>query len=121
MREAMGDAKITVCLPKSMTHPDMAQGIETLTQRYWEAMLSRMVIVGHAPMELIDICGYNPVLELPDDKEQINTFILNILSNIEDYQELVDKNRQTALEKGIWSIRMKGVVEWLGNIGYSTK
>ena len=117
--DAMGDARITVCLPKSMTHPDVAQGIETLTQRYWEAMLSRMVIVGHAPKELIDICGYNPVLELPDDIEQINSFFLDILNNIEDYQELVDKNRLTALEKGIWSIRMKGVVEWLGNIGYS--
>ena len=59
--------------------PDIAQGVETLTQRYWETMLSRTVIVGHAPKELIDICGYNPVLELPDDKEQINTFILNII------------------------------------------
>ena len=84
-------------------------------------MLSRTVIVGHAPKELIDICGYNPVLELPDDKDRINTFILDILSNIEDYQELVDRNRKTALEKGIWSIRMKGVVEWLDNIGYSIK
>lgn len=119
--EAMGDARITVCLPKSMTHPDIAQGIETLTQRYWESMLSRMVIIGHAPKELIDICGYNPVLELPNDKEQINTFILNIISNIEDYQELVDRNRQTALEKGLWSIRMKDVVKWLDNIGYTIK
>jgi hypothetical protein len=119
--EAMGDARITVCLPKSMTHPDIAQGVETLTQRYWEAMLSRMVIIGHAPRELIDICGYNPVLELPDDKEQINTFIFNILSNIEDYQEMVDRNCQTALEKGRWSIRMKDVVKWLENIGYSIK
>ena len=113
--EALGDAKITVCLPKSMTHPNMAQGIETLTQRYWEAMLSRMVIVGHAPRELIDICGYNPVLELPDDKKNINTFILDILNNIEDYQELVDRNRQTALEKGLWSIRMNMVVKWLSS------
>ena len=113
--EAMGDAKITICLPKSMTHPNVAQGVETLTQRYWEAMLSRMVIVGHAPKELIDICGYNPVLELPEDKEQINTFILDILSNIDYYQDFVDRNRKIALEKGLWSIRMKGVVEWLSN------
>ncbi len=111
--EAMGDSRITVCLPKSMTHPDIAQGVETLTQRYWEAMLSRMLIIGHAPKELIDVCGYNPVLELPDKKEEINTFILDILNHIEDYQNLVDLNSQTALEKGLWSIRMKGVLEWL--------
>ena len=111
--EAMGDSRITVCLPKSMTHPDIAQGVETLTQRYWEAMLSRMLIIGHAPKELIDVCGYNPVLELPDKKEEINTFILDILNHIEDYQNLVDLNSQTALEKGLWSIRTKGVLEWL--------
>ena len=119
--DAMGDAKITICLPKNMTHPDVAQGVETLTQRYWEAMLSRMVIVGHAPKELIDICGYNPVFELPNDKEQINTLILDILDGIDDYQELVDKNRNTAIEKGLWTIRMKGIVEWLSNIGYLIK
>ena len=117
--EAMGDSRITVCLPKSMTHPDIAQGVETLTQRYWEAMLSRMLIIGHAPKELIDVCGYNPVLVFPDKKEEINTFILDILNHIEDYQNLVDLNSQTALEKGLWSIRMKGVVKWLGEIGYS--
>ena len=33
--------------------------------------------------------------------------------------DFVDFNRQTALEKGLWSIRMKGVVKWLGEIGYS--
>jgi hypothetical protein len=80
-----------------------------------------MMIVGYAPKELIDICGYNPVLELPDDKEQINTFILDIINNIDDYQGLVDRNRQTALEKGLWSIRMKDVVKWLDNIGYTIK
>ena len=59
--------------------------------------------------------------QLPDDMEQINSFFLDILNNIEDYQELVDKNRQTAIEKGIWSIRMKDVVKWLDNIGYTIK
>lgn len=113
--EAMGDAKVTICLPKSMTHPDVAQGIETLTQRYWEAMLSRMVIIGHAPKELIDICGYNPVLELPGDRDAINSMILDIIKNIDKYQELVDRNRSVALEKGLWTIRMKNVAEWLGN------
>lgn len=113
--EAMGNAQITVCLPKSMTHPEIAEGVETLTQRYWEAMLSRMVIVGHAPQELIDVCGYNPVIELPNDRKDIHSMLLDTISNIEKYQELVDKNRRTALQKGVWSIRMKYVVEWLGN------
>lgn len=113
--EAMGDAKMTICLPKSMTHPDIAQGIETLTQRYWEAMLSRIIMVGHAPQELIDVCGYNPVLELPEDIDATNSMILDIIRNIDKYQEFVDRNRSVALEKGLWTIRMKDVVEWLSN------
>lgn len=104
--DAMGDAKITICLPKSMTHPHTAQGVETLTQRYWEAMLSRMVIVGHAPKELIEICGYNPVIDIHCDFDSTQELISDIITNIEDYQDLVDKNRTVALEKGDWNKRL---------------
>lgn len=116
--DAMADAKITICLPKSMTHPGIAQGVETLTQRYWEAMLSRMVIVGHAPQELIDICGYNPVIELHEDIMKVGEQIMDILNHIEDYQNLVDKNMKTAIVKGVWDVRMKSVVEWLSSREY---
>ena len=112
--EAMGDTKITVCLPKSLTHPDVAQGIETLTQRYWEAMLSRMIIIGHAPQELIDVCGYNPVIELNDNP---CAQIKDILHNIEDYQSLVDKNRETALRLGTWKVRMRTFIKQLEELG----
>ena len=117
--DAMGDAKITVCLPKSLTHPDVAQGIETLTQRYWEAMLSRMIIVGHAPQELIDVCGYNPVIELPSDVRQTMPLIHEIIDNIEIYQELVDRNRSVALEKGTWATRCGYVLDLLKSNGYN--
>ena len=113
---AMGDAKITIALPRSMTQPEVAGDIETLTQRYWENMLSRMVMVGHAPKELIDLIGYNPVIEL--DREHPNEQILDILAHIDDYQELVDKNRDTALRLGDWTLRMKQVMEWLQECGY---
>ena len=96
----MQDAKVTICLPRSITHPEIAQGVETLTQRYWEAMLSRMVIVGHCPKELEELIGYNPVIEAP---------IQDILDHIEDYQPLVDKNRETALKYGDWRERMKRI------------
>lgn len=47
----------------------------------------------------MDIIGYDPVVHL--DKEHANEQILDILAHIEDYQELVDRNRKSALEKGI--------------------
>ena len=107
----MGDAKITIALPRNYTQPWEAGDIETLTQRYWECMLSRIVMIGHAPKELTDLTGYNPVIEI--DKEHANEQILDILAHIEGYQALVDKNRETALRMGDWTLRMREVVGWL--------
>lgn len=116
LRAAMGDAKVTIALPRSMTQPEIAGDIETLTQRYWENMLSRIVMVGHAPKELVDLIGYNPVIEI--DKEYPNKQIMMILEHIEEYQSLVDKNRETALCLGDWTARMKEVLQFLNQCGY---
>ena len=99
-----------------MTQPEVAGDIETLTQRYWENMLSRIVMVGHAPKELVDLIGYNPVIDL--DREHPNEQILDILAHISDCQPLVDRNRETALRLGEWTLRMKKVMEWLRGVGY---
>ncbi len=109
---AMGDAKVTIALPRSMTDPDVAGGVETLTQRYWECMFSRMVMVGHAPQELVDFIGYNPVIELRDDMAATDQ-ILDVLEHIGDYQALVDRNRRVVEEKGTWGVRMKWLMERL--------
>jgi hypothetical protein len=114
--EAMGDAKITIALPRSVTQPEIAGDIETLTQRYWENMLSRMVMVGHAPKELVDLIGYNPIIEL--DRDHVKEQIFEILEHIEDYQKLVDKNRETALRLGDWTLRMKEVMSFLESKDY---
>lgn len=111
LAEVMGDAKVTIALPRNITDPQKAGDIETLTQRYWENMLSRMVMVGHAPQELIDFIGYNPVIEL--DKENPDAQIMDIITHIEDFQDMVDKNRSTALEKGDWAQRMNMIKRYL--------
>ena len=110
--EAMGNAKVTIALPRSITQPEIAGDIETLTQRYWECMFSRMVMVGHAPQELVDFIGYNPVIELREDISA-EALILDVLKHIEDYQSLVDKNRETAERLGSWDVRMKWLMEEL--------
>lgn len=113
--EAMGNAKVTIALPRSITQPEIAGDIETLTQRYWECMFSRMVMVGHAPQELIDFIGYNPVIEL-SDKISPEELIANVIEHIEDYQYLVDKNRETAERLGSWNVRMKWLMGELSNL-----
>lgn len=114
---AMGDAKVTITLPRSITQPEIAGDVETLTQRYWECMLSRMVMVGHAPKELVELIGYNPVIEI--DHNDPNGQICHILNHITDYKNLTDRNRETALLKGGWDTRMKGVMTFLTGNGYN--
>ena len=90
----------------------MGGDIETLTQRYWECMFSRMVMVGHAPQELVDFIGYNPIIELRDDISA-EALIRDVLEHVEDYQALVDKNRETTKRIGSWDMRMKWLMEEL--------
>ena len=114
--DALADSKITICLPRSVNQPEIAEGIETLTQRYWECMLSRVIIIGKAPKELVDILGYNPVVDL--DKEHFSEQVEDILANLGDYQKLVDRNRETAMKLGDWKCRIAQMRETLSELGY---
>lgn len=106
------DSKIAICYPRCDTHPEMAGDIETLTQRYWECMLSGTLIAGRAPKELIDFCGYNPVVTLGErPAEQLE----ELLANIDSYQPLVCKNRAFAVQHAGWDKRIHIIKEALGN------
>ena len=79
----MSKSKIMVCFPQCDTNPGRAGNIETLTIRYWEAMLSGCVIIGRAPNELINLIGYNPVIEV--DWERAQEQLEEILFCIENF------------------------------------
>lgn len=116
LSNALCDSKITLCLSKFYTDPDFAGGIDTLTQRFWEGLLSRNVILGHAPKELIDLFGYNPIIDV--DIQNTNSQIIDILDDIDNYQDLVDRNYSVAVECASWTVRMKVVVDFLKKCGY---
>lgn len=107
----LSKTKIVICFPQNETNPKRAGNLETLTQRYWEAMLSRTLIVGRAPKELIDFIGYNPVVDVCWSNPACQ--LTNILNNIASYQELVDKNYSVALQKAFWDNRLKMIGEYL--------
>lgn len=113
--QGLADSKITICYPRCDTHPEMAGSIETLTQRYWECMLAGTLIVGRAPQELIDFCGYNPVIEL---KKHTIDEIIPILENIDKYQTLCDKNREFVINNCKWENRMDLIIRVLKSKGY---
>lgn len=115
-RAALADTKVTVTVPRCDVNPETAGDIETLTQRYWECMLSRIVMVGRAPKELIDLIGYNPVVDW--DGSDASPLVADVLKNVDKYQELVDRNCETARKMAPWEIRMKDVMDYLNNKGY---
>ncbi|MGM9811719.1 MAG: hypothetical protein ACI30V_02625 [Muribaculaceae bacterium] len=108
--------KVLICFPQCDTNPQRAGDIETLTQRYWEAMLSGCLMVGRAPKELVDLIGYNPVIDV--DWENPVEQMKDILEHIADYQSLVDRNYQSAINYADWSKRMPLIVKCLEDAGY---
>lgn len=116
LSDGFAEARISVCFPSSITHPERSGNCETVTLRYFESMASKCLIVGHCPAELIDIMGYNPMVEAdPDDAAaQIEA----ILSDIERYQEMVDRNYQAVLERGVWDVRVRELLAELEKRGY---
>lgn len=116
-RAALADTKVTVTVPRCDVDKKTAGNIETLTQRYWECMLSRIVMVGRAPKELIDLIGYNPVIDW--DGNDASPLVSDILENIGKYQDLVNRNYETAKKMASWEMRMKDIMIYLKNKGYS--
>ena len=74
-------------------------------------MLSRTLILGRAPQELIDLIGYNPVIDVDWNKPEKQ--LENVLCCIESYQELVDKNYITAQKIAFWDNRLQLIMEKL--------
>ena len=114
--DIMSKSKIMVCFPQCDTNPGRAGNIETLTIRYWEAMLSGCVIIGRAPNELINLIGYNPVIEV--DWERAQEQLEEILFCIENFQSLVDKNYKVAQKYAPWESRMPFFIQKLRKEGY---
>jgi hypothetical protein len=107
LANGLGDSMISVCFPASVTHPEVSKGLETATHRYFESIASKCVLLGHAPQELVDLFGFNPVVPvepaIPDQLE-------NLLSNISQYQESVERNYERLLEVGTWDVRAKSII-----------
>ncbi|WP_299416255.1 hypothetical protein [Acaryochloris sp. IP29b_bin.148] len=111
--EGFADSKICLCFPAALTHPEKAQGVETVTHRYFESMASKCLIVGKCPGELLEIFGYNPVIEV--DMKNPFQQLLGILNTINSYQDLVNSNYERLLEIGTWEVRIQEMVDILTN------
>jgi hypothetical protein len=111
LRQGFGDTKISVCFPRSITHPEWSgntENVETVTFRYFESFASRCLVVGHCPRELEDLFGYNPVVEIEPGRELEQ--ILSVLENIQNYEPLVERNYKRLLETSTWELRVEVIL-----------
>jgi len=109
--QGLARTKISICVPSSVTHPERSGDVETMTIRYLQSMVSKCLIIGHAPSEMIELFGYNPVIEidLENSVEQLDS----ILKNYSDYIPLIEKNYQLVLEHHTWQDRWNQIKEYL--------
>jgi hypothetical protein len=109
--DGLGRSKLSICFPCSQTHPERSGSVETVTLRYFESIASKCLVVGHAPQELIDLFGYNPIIEVEAGREvkQIEC----LLSSKVPFQDLIEKNYQKLLEVGTWKARIATILEVL--------
>lgn len=112
----ISETKIMVCFPQCDTNPGRAGNIETLTLRYWEAMLSGCFMMGRAPKELIELIGYNPVVEVNWQEPQQQLY--EILTNIDHYQLMVNQNYEVAARYASWDSRIPLLKQCLLQEGY---
>jgi len=109
--EGLGRSRISICFPCSQTHPERSGSVETVTHRYFESMASKCLLLGHAPQELIDLFGYNPVIEVlwGHEFEQIES----LLNDPHSDQGLVEQNYRRLLEVGTWTSRVATILDIL--------
>ena len=113
LTKALAGSKITVCVPRNITHPEDVGNLSTLTTRYFECMSSKCLIWGTAPAELIELFGYNPVIEI--DIEKADEQLLYLLNNYESYIPLIEKNYQTVLHNHQWKNRIDDMMKILSS------
>jgi hypothetical protein len=109
--EGLSRSKISICVPSSITHTDRSADIETMTIRYLQSMLSKCLILGHAPEEMVKLFGYNPVVEI--DMRNAVGQIRAILAGYETYFPLIEKNYQTVLQSHTWHHRWSQIAKIL--------
>jgi serine/threonine protein kinase len=101
--DGLAKTKISVCVPSNITHPDRSGNIETMTIRYLQSMISKCIVIGHAPKEMVTLFGYNPVIEI-DPLDPVGQ-LQSILANYSDYFPLIEKNYNTVMQEHTWMKR----------------
>lgn len=106
--DGLSRSKIVICVPSSMTHPNRAGQISTMTVRYLQAMVSKCLVVGIMPDEMKTLFPYTPLIEL--DRHNPAGQLLDILHNYHHYTDLIDRNYQYVCQHHTWAERWQTIL-----------
>jgi hypothetical protein len=109
--DGLARSKVSVCFPSNLTHPARSGDTETLTQRYLQSMISKCLVVGHAPREMVDLFGYDPVVEA--DMDNPAEQLVSVLDNFEAYIPLIEMNYRSIVEDHTWTKRWQVIASTL--------
>lgn len=112
----LADSKISVCFPSSITHPGRSGNVETLTQRYLEAIASGCVLLGHCPAELRNLFGFDPVVAV-DESDPVGQ-IAHIVENIDNHADLTHRALIRLREVATLEVRTGRMLAQLKARGY---
>lgn len=100
--------KTAICVPKTVTHPEIYD-LPTVTTRYFECMASKCLILGHAPEDLINLFGYNPVVEADNSDPMRQLEYLR--DHYQEFLPLIEKNYRITQEKHQWRNRIVDMID----------
>ena len=109
--DGLARARVSICFPSNITHPERAGDVSTLTLRYLQSLASKCLVIGSAPEEMVRLFGYNPVIQadLNDPAGQL----LSILENYDDFAELIEQNYRKVVAEHTWQQRWEQIAAQL--------
>ncbi len=111
--DGLARSKVSICVPSSVSHPDRAGGISTMTVRYLQSMASRCLIVGLMPDDMRALFHYMPLVEM--DTTHPGRQLLDILDRYSEYLPLIERNYQTVRVHHTWLNRWEQITQILAS------
>ena len=111
--DGLADAKISICVPSAITDPERSGDISTMTWRYLESMASKCLVLGRAPLEMKELFDYDPIIEI--DLNRPGEQLLELLTDLPRYQELIEKNYDHVRRHHQWRNRIAAMREYFAD------
>jgi spore maturation protein CgeB len=112
--KGLANSKISICVPSAITHPEITGSVSTITNRFFQSMASKCLILGKLPDDMLHLFDYNPIIEIDDNNAENQ--IYDLLKNYEKYVPLIEKNYEIVKKYHNWNERIKTIENAVNSI-----